>query len=589
MNLQARKSEMMTAAVTLSDMEIFIFPDLLMAGALANLMSPMIWRWRDDPYFRNIEELSTYQRIQRVKQYIISHFTFNLDLETWGLTTKQREKDRFAPFVDFAQVENSNALMGYEGDRYYYDIDIRRHFGLEKYTADVLPYWKTETVEAMTAFRRKDGYAAGAGECVSLSLLYYAALHIVAGIPLSKMYMIATPLHSQNFIDVDDGILTNNRRLVTKSMWFNGTPLSSKAQRALRHEQVTIVSHIDGYVHTMYDEGTMGEETYGSFCEKLQTYLTPTLNLSSFYAFLRGQASWRPHFYCRGRHKKTIFYATAESLYDLDAQSDLKMAPNTCNKMMQRLAEAAKMAVPPTDRSELTSVTEDQFAALREDNLASWPAILGDFFPTLSPDQCEKLAAAFHDFCFVTPRLPAMPSIRQDYPSLALLDCCRTRDEVIACVKALRGKNPVADLAFAAYRDLHHMPWLPFLKASLERNPVSVTALQPFSLLECEEIIRQMEGDSIYEGDRLAQPDEVWNFHGGDGLEKALLFWNILVNRQPAQTSTLEIAAKSAVITAGNQCYCFEGQKNLPPARFRWSVDGLQPLAKDHERGIAVI
>ena len=130
------------------------------------------------------------------------------------------------------------------------DIDIRRHFGLDKYDTSVIPYWKTETIEAMTAFRHKEHFTTGAGECVSLAALYAAAMFVVGEIPLEKIFMMATPLHSQNYIDEKDGLLTNNRRIMTKNMWFNGTSLSEKASRALENEKVTIVSHITGYIHT---------------------------------------------------------------------------------------------------------------------------------------------------------------------------------------------------------------------------------------------------------------------------------------------------------------------------------------------------
>jgi len=152
----------------------------------------------------------------------MDEYDFNLDLETWGLTDKQTEIRRFEPFLPAAQIAASNALFGYEGDQYYYDVDIRRHFGLDKYTTDTIPYWKTETVEAMNAFRLKPNYSRGAGECVSLSTLYAAAAFIVCGVPLDDLFMVLTPLHSQNFIDLGDGVLTNNRRLVTKAMWFTG-------------------------------------------------------------------------------------------------------------------------------------------------------------------------------------------------------------------------------------------------------------------------------------------------------------------------------------------------------------------------------
>lgn len=67
-----------------------------------------------------------------------------------------------------------------------------------------------------------------AGECVSLSSLYAAAAFIVCGIPLDDIYMVLTPLHSQNFIDIREGVITNNRRIITKPMWFNGTAISMK-------------------------------------------------------------------------------------------------------------------------------------------------------------------------------------------------------------------------------------------------------------------------------------------------------------------------------------------------------------------------
>ena len=151
--------------------------------------------------------------------------------------------------IDESVLARSNALFGYEGDKYYFDIDIRKHFGLDKYNSDVIPYWKTETLEAMEAFRYKEGYSTGAGECVSLAALYAAASFVVAKIPLENIFMMATPLHSQNFLNIGDGIITNNRRIVTKTMWFNGTELSAKARRALENERVTIVAHQTGYIH----------------------------------------------------------------------------------------------------------------------------------------------------------------------------------------------------------------------------------------------------------------------------------------------------------------------------------------------------
>ena len=43
--------EKRSSALTLSDMELFIYPDLIYGLLLANIMSPILWRWKDDPWF----------------------------------------------------------------------------------------------------------------------------------------------------------------------------------------------------------------------------------------------------------------------------------------------------------------------------------------------------------------------------------------------------------------------------------------------------------------------------------------------------------------------------------------------------------
>ena len=277
-NHDIKSVERYSSAITLSDMEVFIFPELLYALVLANIMSPRLWKWRNDPWFEGMEKMALPRRILRLKQYIMDHFYFNLDLDTWGLTTKERELSRFSAFITPEVLAKSNALFGYEGDKYYFDSDIRKHFGLDKYNSNVIPYWKTETLEAMEAFRHKPGYPAGAGECVSLSTLYAAAAFVVAGIPLDDIYLMATPLHSQNYFDIGNGILSNNRRIVTKTMWYNGTEISGKARRALENEQVTIVAHRTGHIHCLYPEATIDPETYKRFvCQ------TPVVPLHRLY------------------------------------------------------------------------------------------------------------------------------------------------------------------------------------------------------------------------------------------------------------------------------------------------------------------
>ena len=395
-----------SAATTLSDMEIFVFPELMFSLVLANILSPRLWRWRELEWFAGIREMRPKKRLQRLRQHIMDNYTFNLDLDTWGLTKQAVELKRFAPFLSPEEISASNALFGYQGDAYYYDIDIRRHFGLDKYTSDTIPYWKTETIEAMDAFRHKDGHTVGAGECVSLAGLYAAAAFVVCGLPLESIFLMATPLHSQNFLDVDEGILTNNRRLVTRTMWANGTVISQQARRALEHERVTIVSHATGYIHLLYPEATIARTVYDSFSAKLRTFLTPPAE-----------------------------------------------APDQ-RLVVPRLPDAARVAFVPGG---------------------------------------EPLG--------LTPEM--------DYA------------EIAARLRALRATNRAAALAPYAGHELGETEAGPFVKAALERCPVSKVATL--------EAIAALPNESIYDGtSRCASPDEVWNFGRGDGFEKCLLAANAL-------------------------------------------------------------
>jgi hypothetical protein len=282
-----RTLEKYSSAFTLSDMEIFIFPEIFYPLVIANIMSPIIWKWREDPWFKDVQKKSFTYKINRIKQYIMDHYVFNLDLETWGLTTKDAEIDRFKDFFDIDFLRQSNALFGYEGDKYNFDMDIRKHFGLDQYTTETIPYWKTETVEAMTAFQYKEGFSVGAGECVSLASLYAAAVFIVGQIPLEKIFLMGTPLHSQNFVNENGGLLTNNRRIVTKNMWFNGTALSAKSRRALENEKVTIVSHITGHIHSEYKEASIDLSAFQDFAKNLTSYLKTDVSPEIFVNYLR--------------------------------------------------------------------------------------------------------------------------------------------------------------------------------------------------------------------------------------------------------------------------------------------------------------
>ena len=74
--------------------------------------------------------------------------------------------------------------------------------------------------------------------------------------------------------------------------------------------------------------------------------------------------------------------------------------------------------------------------------------------------------------------------------------------------------------------------------------------------------LEQMKNDSIYQGKRLAQPDEVANYQTGDGLEKALLLANLIHHRDSKQG--IEINADNNTVTLKHQeIFSFNSSKGL--------------------------
>jgi len=152
------------------------------------------------------------------------------------------------------------------------------------------------------------------------------------------------------------------------------------------------------------------------------------------------------------------------------------------------------------------------------------------------------------------------------------------RSQVIARLESLRDQNEYAFLAFYAYRDLNRTEPEPFLKAALERSPVSIAGCKDLDDEAVVALVQDMSEESIYdESGRLAQPDEVWNYRRGDGVEKALLVANVFHSRHPDWRLVLEVTPHSAtlVINEEQKTYRFASRKNLRPQV--WDLSLWQP------------
>jgi hypothetical protein len=558
--MEADTLEKYSSAMTLSDMELFVFPELMYSLVLANIMSPEIWKWRQEETFKKLEGKSSWRKLLRLKQFIMDEYDFNLDLETWGLTTKDKELARFSKYISAGDIAASNALFGYHGDQYYFNVDIRRHFGLDKYNTDTLPYWKTETVEAMNAFPMRAGYTMKAGECVSLAALYAAAAFVVCGIPLEDIYMILTPLHSQNFLDLQDGVLTNNRRIVTKAMWFNGTEITYKAQRALRNEQVTTVAHNTGYVHCFYKEATMDPAAYRKFAGRLRDFLKTDLDPVTLANFLRADSKWQRYFiFCHHVHGVEK-WVKAETLFAYEHDSDNRIGDTSFDKLFDEVSEDDFASTKPLDRICFEHLNRQlRKSKLDMSTVEGQTAFANYLRPYIS--ESDKLAQEIGDFISMKPRLPDadklyVPSFKVDLrPEMS-------RQEAIDYLSSIRKDSPTADLAFYAYRDMDSCQWLPFVKAAVERNPVLLEMVRDMNTQGAYTWLCEMRDESIYDGNRLAQPDEVANYHTGDGLEKAFAMANILRNKEPGAAVQVIVKGEKVKVI-GKEQYSFRSAKRL--------------------------
>jgi hypothetical protein len=553
--------EKYSSAFTLSDMEIFIFPDLFYPLVIADIMSPILWEWKDDPWFRDIEKKGFTFKANRIKQYIIQNYVFNLDLSTWGLTSKTAEIARFSDFFDMEMLRQSNALFGYEGDKYYFDIDIRKHFGLDKFDSDIIPYWKTETIEAMTAFRYKDNFTTGAGECVSLSALYAAAMFVVGRIPLEKIFLIATPLHSQNFILEKDGLITNNRRIVTKNMWYNGTSLSEKARRAMENEKVTIVSHISGYIHTLYNEATIEKKSYELFTEKIREFLVTELTNLIFINFLRFKSKYKALFQykcdCAGKQR----YISLEKMFEYEHTSKFNVSAETRPALVKEI-EGDEFHLSPIQGKIMLNDVE---VILDNHSGKTLREIENEFIKVtgiVSEDIIHEMFREIHDFIFIDPKIP---DNHKNYLSTDTLNITNedSRENIIDLITSRTGKSEVALLALYVYRQMDKIDWLPFIKAAMERNPVCFTDLNGKDIPDVYHILKNMPDESIYGGKRLALPDEVWNFKRGDGIEKALLLADFILHNDNSLTVSIEIENKKVILKSGGKEFLFASHKSF--------------------------
>jgi hypothetical protein len=343
-------------------------------------------------------------------------------------------------------------------------------------------------------------------------------------------------------------------------MWFNGTAISNKAQRALRNENVTIVAHPSGCVHCLYEDATIDKNIYQDFARKLASYLSTELSLSVFASFLRTYRDYQKYFQvCRDCHGQPHFLK-AEVLFHYEHGSNYQIADKTYDKLLAEVSDEDFVWYELPGRIRCDKL--DELIRTKKIDLkkADDRAALKSFLEPIVPD-AQELVGKLSDFLHIEAKLPALnTNFLPAEPIKITVE--QDREDIIDYLQQLRKTNTTADLAFYAYRDMQSCDWTPFVKAAVERNPVSIKLTESMSLNEIYSWLESMDNASIYDGERLAQPDEVANYKTGDGLEKAFLLANIIRSRNPEQDIEI-VSDKNEVILKGQEKYRFESAKGL--------------------------
>jgi hypothetical protein len=161
--------------------------------------------------------------------------------------------------------------------------------------------------------------------------------------------------------------------------------------------------------------------------------------------------------------------------------------------------------------------------------------------------------------------MPQLPDLDKNFVKSSQINISTTdsREKIVDYLNKSSAVSEPALLAVYVYRQMDSIDWHPFIKAAIERNPVCFSELNGKSYDEVFSILESFPGESIYEGNRLALPDEVWNFRRGDGVEKALLMADFIIHSDMNSKISIDIDGEKVLLaTDGIQC-SFISSKNF--------------------------
>jgi hypothetical protein len=174
----------------------------------------------------------------------------------------------------------------------------------------------------------------------------------------------------------------------------------------------------------------------------------------------------------------------------------------------------------------------------------------------------HSMFADLADFICTDPKIPddSKNYFKTRVPVITVDD---DRDKIIHSIYNLTENSELSQLTLYVYRQMDKIDWLPFIKAAIERNPVCINELNGKTIRDVYEILTAMPDQSIYDGKRLALPDEVWNFRRGDGIEKAILLADFILQKDSSSHLNIEIEKKNIQMIYNGNEFNFHSSKSF--------------------------
>jgi hypothetical protein len=278
--LRSADLEKYSSATTLTVIELELFPELVQAQWLANMMSPSLWEW-----IATIPKRSgspTRRRVEGIKQNIIHNYSFtHMENEPGlcpcGVTTIRAEERRFADTAlkrymfervkqTFLQGELTSLadLLGVE--------DIREYYGLSDYPRGAIPLWGNEVLEKMDAYRFITPDGKGSGKCESLAVLYAAALIVVGKFPWQHVSVWFTPAHVMTYLMEGNGYLSSNKRMFSPVSLRSENEHTAVVRSCLKNERVVRVQTTFGTIHDVLSTYSIAPDALRALYSHLTKY-----------------------------------------------------------------------------------------------------------------------------------------------------------------------------------------------------------------------------------------------------------------------------------------------------------------------------